>query len=110
AVHLVPTRRSSDLKRSTGELAEELNTDEAEMENCISILHKLEPIGIGARDLKECLFLQAKHFFPDKPLMHQVIEHYLVELGDKKWQAISDKLNVTLLEIQQISDAIASLN
>lgn len=98
------------LKRSTGKLAKELNTGEAEMENCISILHKLEPIGIGSRDLKECLLLQAKHHFPDKPLIHQVIEHYLVELGDKKWQAISDKLNVTLLEIQQISDAIASLN
>src|SRR5699024_2043544 len=53
------------LKRSTGKLAKELNTDEAEMENCISTLHKLEPIGIGARDRKECLLLQAKHYFPD---------------------------------------------
>ena len=98
------------LKRSTAELAGELNIDQATIESCISVLHSLEPIGIGARDLKECLLLQAEHFFPDEPLIQQVIEHHLIELGDKKWQAISDKLNVTLFDIQQIFNAIASLN
>lgn len=98
------------LKRHATNLAEELSTDEAKIKTFIHMLQKLEPIGIGARNLKECLILQAKHHFPGETAIHRVIEHYLEKLANKKWQDISQDLNISLSEVKQIADAIASLN
>ena len=36
-------------------------TDEKTVERILHIIHELEPSGVGARDLQECLLLQLKH-------------------------------------------------
>ncbi|TXL67497.1 RNA polymerase factor sigma-54 [Cerasibacillus terrae] len=95
---------------STQELASQLNKNEVKIKTTLPLLHKLEPIGVGARNLKECLLLQAEHYFPEKPLIKHIIEHYLTELADKKWHDISQKSELTLTEVKQIAKAISTLN
>lgn len=41
-----------------------LYTDEATVERILNVIHELEPSGVGARDLQECLLLQLKHKTP----------------------------------------------
>lgn len=98
------------LSLSTAELAGQLETNETKIETCLSILHQLEPIGIGARNIQECLLLQAKHRFPDHGSMHLVIENHLNELADKKWHDISQSLGVTLTEVKDIAELMMTLN
>src|SRR5699024_11924439 len=66
-----------------------LSTNEETVENCVEILQDLEPIGIEARDLTECLLLQAKAYYPDDKHVELVIRDHLALLANKKWQDIA---------------------
>src|SRR5699024_4105334 len=92
------------------ELAEQLDTAESTVEACLLLLHRLEPIGLGARDIQECLLLQAKHHYPDNKSMHLIIENHIKELADKRWDTISQSLSMTLMDIKHIADLIVTLN
>ncbi len=62
----------------------------------LDILQGLEPAGVGARSLSECLLLQLSRrrmpLFPAK----EIILHYLPELAKKRYSSIAKKLNVSL--------------
>src|SRR5699024_3555010 len=66
--------------------------------------------GLGARSIPECLMIQATRRFPDDEEMHQVIEHHLGELEDKRWKVIAEQLDISLDDVNQIASTIASLN
>lgn len=91
-------------------VAEELDKEEARIEDCLSFLHQLEPIGIGARDAQECLLIQAKHHFPELPSMHHIIENHLYNLANKKWDDISQALSIPITEISHMNNLITTLN
>lgn len=98
------------LSLSTSELGDQLATNEDEIETCLEVLGRLEPIGLGARSVKECLLMQAYVRFPSDETMHLLIEHYLGELADKKWDVIAEDLSISLDDINHIANAILSLN
>ena len=52
-------------------------TDEKNVERMLHVIHELEPSGVGARDLQECLLLQLKHKTPtqDIALAMDIIEN-----------------------------------
>jgi len=60
--------------------------------------------------VKECLLMQAYVRFPSDETMHLLIEHYLGELADKKWDVIAEDLSISLDDINHIANAILSLN
>ncbi|MDQ0220037.1 RNA polymerase sigma-54 factor [Peribacillus cavernae] len=83
-------------------------TNETEVAECLNVLHQLEPFGIGARNLQECLLIQAKqakHKWAEK-----ILEEYFLLFADKKWKELAKKLQITLQEIQGVSDFIQTLN
>lgn len=92
------------------EAAEQLSIAESEIENGIGFLQQLEPVGVGARNLKECLLLQAKEYYPDDKLLTIIINDYLDMLANKKWQEISRRLHISLEEIKQVYDCIQTLD
>src|SRR5699024_879469 len=46
-------------------------------EKAMQIIHQMEPIGVGARSLVECLLLQAKQLAKEDDLLHRLIEDHL---------------------------------
>jgi len=95
---------------SNEEVATMLSTNEETVEHCVEILQGLEPIGIGARDLKECLLLQAQAYYPDDTNIELIIRDYLDLLANKKWQEIARTLNITLKDVKKIAEQIQKLN
>lgn len=98
------------LSVSTSNIAAWLDVEEAAVEEALQRLHGMEPLGLGARSIPECLMIQATRRFPDDEEMHQVIEHHLGELADKRWKVIAKQLDMSLDDVNQIAGAIASLN
>lgn len=92
------------------ELAYQLKVKVQLIEECIKLLHQLEPIGVGARNLKECLLIQARILYPDQPILITVISKHLPLIADKKWKELSQKLNISINEITKIVKIIQSLN
>jgi RNA polymerase sigma-54 factor len=81
------------------------------VEYVLSQLHTLEPVGIGARTLRECLLLQLEALSEQgesHPLAQTLIDRYLERLGRGQFHEIARELNVAEQEVRQASLSIRS--
>jgi RNA polymerase sigma-54 factor len=83
------------------QIAEEQRVELADLEQIlVEVIQQLDPIGVGARDVKECLLLQAKHYFPKDDLVHQIIERHLERLEKKQIPPILKDLDCDMEDLQ----------
>ena len=75
----------------------------------LEAVQTLEPAGVGARDLKECLTLQLKDKPDIDPLCYELIKLYLPEIGKGSIRQIAKKVGAPLPRIQQCVEMIRSL-
>ncbi|MGL4449678.1 MAG: RNA polymerase factor sigma-54 [Sarcina sp.] len=91
------------------EIANELYEDIDEVELALMIVQGLEPIGIGARSLKECLTIQLRKKKILNDIAQNMIENHLEDIADNKYQAIAKKLKISVQEAQNYGDIIKGL-
>ncbi len=80
-----------------------LNTgfDAARLEELLALIQEFDPIGVGARDLRECLLLQLRRIGKEDSLAAAVVRDHLDALGAKRFTAVAKALKVTPEEVQQ---------
>lgn len=94
-------------------LIRELDIDEEEV---VAVLHRIQqfdPVGVGYRDLKECLAVQLKHLdptFPGLQIAARVIDDYLPQLASHDYNHILRKLRIKESELKEAIAIITSLN
>ncbi|MBF0522921.1 MAG: RNA polymerase factor sigma-54 [Candidatus Omnitrophica bacterium] len=101
------------LKVTLEDIAESVGTDNINLvEKVLTTIQTFGPEGIAARDLKECLALQAKNKCPDdlKTITAQIISEYLPELASKKYLQIARKLKENIEKVKQAAKIISSLD
>ncbi|WP_113926860.1 RNA polymerase factor sigma-54 [Bacillus sp. P14.5] len=76
----------------------------------IEMIQGLEPAGIGARNLKECLLLQIGRDTEVPKHVQSIIEHHFVDFCEKTWKTIAIELGVSLADIQAAADYVKTLN
>lgn len=99
------------LRASLEEIAESLPM-EADLEEIDAVLHTVQnfdPIGVGARDLKECLLIQIDHLSEDQNILRKMVNHYLPELEKHNYQKIAKGLKVNLQRAHNLARIILSL-
>ena len=82
----------------------------AEAEAMLAIIQALEPPGVGARDLRECLLLQLREASGDATLARRLLAEHFDELVAHRWAEIAKRTGTTAAEVQQAADRIAKLN
>ena len=98
------------LELSKIEIKDILEVSDKELEEAFDIIHNLEPYGVGAYSLEECLKIQLKaKMIIDKKLF-LFIDNYLYLLVDKKYNLIKEKLNINDEILFSYIDIIKSLN
>ncbi len=97
------------LSSSMEDLSRELQVSKESVQAALRIIQGLDPAGIGARDLKECLLLQlVRRKYTDEKL-YILVENHLENLADNKYLQISKELNISPQEAQGLGDIIKSL-
>ncbi len=91
------------------EISEELKISPELTDYCIKTIQSLEPDGIGARDLKECLKIQIYKKALDDEKIYAIIDNYLELLAENKYNLISKELGINVKEAQEYGDIIKSL-
>lgn len=89
------------------------DTDEYELEDILYVIHELEPAGIGARDLQECLVLQLESLSGDtreRQLAMRVLTHYFDEFTKKHYEKLMGRLGVDEDEFKFVLDEIMKLS
>jgi len=94
------------------EIARELNVPVALALHVLKIVQELDPPGIGARDLRECLLIQLRQ--KDEPAHFRVARRMLTETYEdfmnKRFEVVARKLSVNLEEVKCAYDDIRRLN
>ncbi|MCB2189336.1 MAG: RNA polymerase factor sigma-54 [Deltaproteobacteria bacterium] len=98
------------LRTSLEELAAMAETTLAEVELVLKTIQQFDPLGVGARDLRECLLIQAVELYPAEDLVHTILEDFLDQLEKKNYRGIAKKSGATLEEVAEAVDLIRRLN
>ncbi len=98
------------LSRSLEDLCEDLMIPINEGEEIITDLQQLEPAGVGARNLQECLLLQLERLPTRSLLAEQIVTRYMEQFASRKWKEIAIELGVALREIQAVYDLLQTLD
>ena len=92
------------------ELAQSSGRSVEELEGALQWVQTLHPVGVGARDLRECLLLQLDRLGKANDLEAVIVRDHLQPLADKRYDVISTALQITPERIQQAAHLIATLD
>lgn len=87
------------LQASLEDLAREAQLDPEDAFEILKMIHKFDPIGVGSRDLKECLMIQASFLKPRQELVEKIISNHLGELERKNYTLIAKTLQVPVEDV-----------
>lgn len=95
---------------SLEEAAAAVQASIVEAEYVLEIIQSLEPAGIAARSLQECLLIQSKRKKNAPALVLDLLSGFFNEFAEKKWKYLSEQLSVSLQDIQKAADFITTLD
>ena len=106
------------IRRSVQDIVDDLAftqgvyTDEKTVENLLHVIHELEPSGVGARDLQECLLLQLKHKTPTESiaLATSILSEQFDAFTKKHYDKLIHKFNVSNEQLKKAIHEIEKLN
>lgn len=99
------------LRESSEALADDLGIDRLTVERAIKILQDLEPPGIGARNVRECLLIQCTHLENegiDCTQARRALMEAWDELSSQRWSRAARKLQMSQANIERVRDFIAN--
>ena len=97
------------LLASLEDLAKEAGIELEDAEEVLKIVHHFDPVGVGSRNLQECLSIQAAFMQPRQPLVEQIIEKHLSDLERRNYQGIAKSLQVSFEKVVEATRLVMEL-
>ena len=107
-IHNLDEKGYLDLDSS--EVCKRLLIDDDVFAKCLDVIHSMEPAGVGARSLGECVELQLRRREPTNETAIRIAREYLEDVADAKWRKIASALQVEVSEVHQAVEEIKSCN
>ena len=110
---------SGYLRRTEEDLIDDLAftqnivVNESQLKSVLSKIQSLDPPGVGARSLQECLSIQLSRKERDRPLISlskSIIDNAFNEFSRKHYKKLQDRFNINDEELRSVFDEIAKLN
>lgn len=80
-----------------------------QLERVLHIIQTFHPVGVGARNLKECLLIQLDRLGKSESLETVVVNQHLDDLGRKRFAEIARVLGLDVKQVQKIAEFISTL-
>ncbi len=90
-------------------IAERMEIEVSKVEKLLKIIQKFEPLGVGSRNLKECLNIQINKKTKNI-LSKEIIKNHFDDFSNKRFNKIQMKLNCSSEELNKAINIISSLN
>lgn len=109
---------SGYIRRSLSDIMDDLAftqniyTEESKIEDVLNIVHQLDPAGVGARNLQECLSIQLrrKEKTPDTELATNIIDKAFEQFTKKHYKKLIQKFDVSEVQLRDAISEIEHLN
>ena len=90
-------------------VAEELGVSADAVEDVLQLVQEFDPHGVGARNLRECLLIQARHLSRENSLVTTIIDKHLNLVERRNLGAIAKELKVPVEEVARAVKVLTSL-
>jgi RNA polymerase sigma-54 factor len=107
AVNDTVVKAAEEIDRDTDDLP--LYT-RVEIEQMLATIQNLDPPGVGARDLRECLMLQLKEAGLEQSVPYRLVRDCFEELINHRWSEISKRFGISPTDVQKAADEIKKLD
>ncbi|MEA2062115.1 MAG: RNA polymerase factor sigma-54 [Gemmatimonadota bacterium] len=97
------------LNNSVSEIAFRLRVSQDQVEEMLGKIQKMDPLGVGARDLRECLMIQLRENDGEGTLAFRLVDEFFDQLSKRHWQDIARALGISLREVQDAADEVSRL-
>lgn len=91
-------------------IARNFNVSVDTVEKVLHVIHRFDPVGIGARNLQECLLIQLLEMEDQKELAILIIRDHFDDFKNKRFEKIAKKLDITIEDFKEALDDITKLN
>ncbi len=81
-----------------------------ETEEMLAVIQNLDPPGVGARDLRECLMLQLREAGLEQSVPYRLVRDCFEELINHRWSEISKRFGISPADVQKAADEIKKLD
>ena len=91
------------------EIAQEANVTVDDVDDVLVVIQDFDPLGVAARDLKECLLIQLQKLHPHQKLAKRLVKDFIPDLERKSYSKIARALGLEQHEVIAAAKLIASL-
>ncbi|HYA92835.1 MAG TPA: RNA polymerase factor sigma-54 [Thermodesulfobacteriota bacterium] len=98
------------LKVSLEEISSETHLPMEGAERVLRRVQQFDPVGVAARDLKECLLIQLEQISPRDPVAERIVSDHLSLLRNRNYPAIAKRLGVSLDRVNRAASLISKLD
>src|SRR5262250_2454361 len=98
------------LTASSEELTENGKYSSDDLDDAVAVVQDFDPIGVGARDLRECLLLQLKAFDPQNTLAQQIVSEHLKQVQANQLKEVARALNRPVEVVKRALEVIKKLD
>lgn len=95
---------------SLDEIAAEMGVSGEAVERALALVQRLEPTGVGARDVVECLLIQIHVEYPDEEDLRILVSEHLEELERRQIPQIAKAMRITAERVEELKNMLATLN
>jgi RNA polymerase sigma-54 factor len=95
---------------SLDEVANTFQVDMSVVERVLTYIHAMDPVGIGARDLREALLIQLRHRGNAGTETEEIVANHLESLKQRKYTEIAKRMRITVEDVQDHADIIKDLD
>lgn len=98
------------LRSSVDEIAQVCSATEDDVTCVLEKVQEFDPSGVGARDLRECLLIQARFLGMQGSLVERILLHHLNDLETRNYKVIARSLNADISQIHVAAKIIAGFD
>ena len=98
------------LQLSPEEMSQNTGLDVANIREVLEVIQMFHPVGVGTRDLRECLLVQLRRLGKAESMEYRIVANHLEDLGKHRFPEIARRLNSTPEQVQKCADFISTLD
>jgi len=98
------------LSQALEEISEDSGYSTDQLQSSLDLVTTFDPVGVGARDLKDCLLIQARYLEEDTHDLVSLIENHLEDLQTKNYKVIASKMDTSVEDVKELAEIVLSLD
>lgn len=98
------------LQTTPEEIAQNTGLPPEDLQRVLEVIQTFHPVGVGARDLRDCLLIQLRRLGKEQSLEYRIVDKHIEDLGKRRFPEIARRIGTTVEQVQRCANFIGTLD